>query len=102
MKYSPEQRKAYGEKMREKARKAWHKEFISKTGVRERGWTTKAVKKFLETKLVDAGPIQAYRRKTVERIERSQEFKDFMAANPPPKRTPKEPENDGQGASEMT
>lgn len=77
MKYSPEQRKAYGEKKRQKMREHWHNTYISKTGLIERGWNKKEIAYFLEGKEVNAGPIKAYFLSRIIRLENSKRFKEY-------------------------
>lgn len=57
---------------RARARDAWHSEWISKSGLKARLWTDKVIAEFLG-KPEKAGPIMAWRRKDVQKAERSPE-----------------------------
>ncbi|WP_200843000.1 hypothetical protein [Klebsiella pneumoniae] len=79
--YSEAERRAYGAAMREKESKAastaWHREWISKKGLRERLWTDSAIADFLKPPQ-EAGPIKAWKRKYVLRVEQTPEFRAWM------------------------
>lgn len=64
--------------MRARASDAWHSEWISKSGLKARLWTDKAIAEFLG-KPEKAGPIMAWKRKDVQKVERSPEFQDWLA-----------------------
>lgn len=80
--YSEAERRAYGEAMREKESKAasaaWHREWISKKGLRERLWTDRAIADFLKPPQ-EAGPIKAWKRKYVLRVEQTPAFRVWLA-----------------------
>ncbi|HBV9945493.1 TPA: hypothetical protein ACGB3K_004694 [Klebsiella aerogenes] len=63
--------------MRARARDSWHSEWISKSGLKERLWTDKAIAEFLG-KPEKAGPIMAWRRKNVEKAERLPAFLQWL------------------------
>lgn len=63
---------------RAKASDAWHAEWISKSGLKARLWTDKAITEFLG-KPEKAGPIMAWRRKDVQKAERSSAFQNWLA-----------------------
>ncbi|MFH2594715.1 MULTISPECIES: hypothetical protein [Enterobacterales] len=79
--YSEAERRAYGAAMREKASKAasaaWHREWISKTGLRERLWTDRAIADFLKPPQ-KAGPVYAWKRKYILRVEQTPAFRAWM------------------------
>lgn len=58
---------------RARASDAWHSEWISKSGLKARLWTDKAIAEF-PGKPEKAGPIMAWRRKDVQKAERSPAF----------------------------
>jgi cytochrome c2 len=64
--------------MRARARDAWHSEWISKQGLKERFWTEKAISEFLG-KPQKSGPIMAWKRKNVQRVESTLEFQNWLA-----------------------
>lgn len=64
--------------MRARARDAWHSKWISRSGLKARLWTDKAIAEFLG-KPEKAGPIMAWRRKDVQKAERSPEFQNWLA-----------------------
>lgn len=91
--YSDQERREFGRRKAEEMRKKWHETFVSKTTLlKERGWTEQGIFRFLNGKLVDAGPINAYRLSEITKIEASKDYNDFMEANPKGKRSklPKE------------
>lgn len=63
---------------RARASDAWHSEWISKSGLKARLWTDKAIAEFLG-KPEKAGPIMAWRRKDVQKAERSPAFRNWLA-----------------------
>lgn len=63
--------------MRVKARDEWHAEWISKSGLKARFWTDKAISEFLGAPL-DAGPIKAWKQKDVKKVEASPAFKTWF------------------------
>lgn len=63
---------------RARASAAWHEEWISKSGLKERLWTDKAISEFLSTP-EKAGPIMAWKRKDVEKIESTPKFQQWLA-----------------------
>ncbi|WP_431225938.1 hypothetical protein ACQ86O_27295 (plasmid) [Serratia sp. L9] len=67
--------------MREKESKAasaaWHREWISKKGLRERLWTDRAIADFLKPPQ-EAGPIKAWKRKYILRVEQTPAFRAWM------------------------
>lgn len=79
--YSEAERRAYGAAMREKESKAasdaWHKEWISKTGLRDRLWTDKAIADFLKPPQ-KAGPINAWKRKYILKVEQTPAFREWL------------------------
>ncbi len=82
--YSEAERREYGRRQREQLSKEWrdrwHKQWISKQGLKnERNWTDTMIKNFLEGKSEDAGKIKAYKRTLIERIEKTKKFKLAMA-----------------------
>lgn len=75
--YSEAERKAYGEAQRQAQREKWHAVWISKTGLKDRLWTDKAIAEFLRPPM-DAGPVMAWRRVDVAKVESTAEFKEWM------------------------
>ncbi|EDT7004041.1 hypothetical protein TX08_004823, partial [Salmonella enterica subsp. enterica] len=63
--------------MRARARDAWHSEWISKSGLRERLWTDNAIGSFL-SKPKKAGKIMAWPRTEVLTAEKTPEFMAWM------------------------
>jgi hypothetical protein len=55
----------------------WHTEWISKSGLKERLWTDKAIREFLGVPL-DAGPIKACKQKEVKKVENTPAFKSWI------------------------
>lgn len=64
--------------MRARARDAWHSEWISTRGLKARFWTDKAISVFLG-RPQKAGPIMAWKRKDVQKVERTPEFQNWLA-----------------------
>lgn len=62
---------------RARASSVWHTEWISKTGLKSRLWTEKAIKEYLGAPL-DAGPVKAWKRKDVEKAESTPTFKAWL------------------------
>lgn len=75
--YSEAERRDYGERKRQEQRDAWHANWVSKTGLKDRLWTDKAISEFL-TKPRKAGPIMAWRKTDVIEAEKSPAFKEWM------------------------
>lgn len=75
--YSEAERRAYGEAKREERSKAWHTKWISRSGLKERLWTDKAIAEFLG-KPRDAGPIKAWKREEVLKVEKTPDFRAWM------------------------
>lgn len=71
--YSEQQRRAFGERRRDELSKQWHAKWISKSGLKERLWTDKAIADFLG-KPRDAGTIMAWARKEVVKAEQNPGF----------------------------
>lgn len=71
--YSEQARRAFGELRRKQLSKEWHAKWISKSGLKDRLWTEKAIATFLG-KPRDAGTIMAWLRKEVIMAERTPEF----------------------------
>lgn len=63
--------------MRARASDAWHSEWISKSGLKARLWTEKAISEFLD-KPQKAGPIMAWKRKEVEKVEATPAFRTWL------------------------
>lgn len=63
---------------RARASDGWHDEWISKSGLRARLWTEKAISEFLGAPL-NAGPVMAWRRKEVLKVEKSPAFQTWIA-----------------------
>lgn len=63
---------------RARARDAWLAEWISKSGLKARLWTDKAITEF-PGRPEKAGPIMAWRRKDVLKAERSPAFQNWLA-----------------------
>lgn len=62
---------------RAKASSEWHEEWISKSGLKARLWTDRAIIEFLGAPL-DAGPVKAWKRKEVKKIEATTAFKTWL------------------------
>lgn len=62
----------------ERASDAWHAEWISKSGLKARLWTDKAIAEFLG-RPEKAGPIMAWRRKDVQKVEGTPAFQNWLA-----------------------
>ncbi|EMK1708439.1 hypothetical protein V8N79_004342 [Salmonella enterica] len=75
--YSEAERRDYGERKRQEQREAWHENWFSKTGLKDRFWTDKAIEEFLD-KPRKAGPIMAWRRSDVIEAEKTPAFKEWM------------------------
>ncbi|MCP6037018.1 hypothetical protein NL368_27150, partial [Klebsiella pneumoniae] len=58
---------------RAKASAEWHDNWISKSGLKARYWTDKAISDFLDQPQ-KAGPIMAWKRKDVLKVESTSEF----------------------------
>jgi hypothetical protein len=54
---------------RARASNDWHAEWISKSGLKARLWTDKAISEFLGAPL-DAGPVKAWKQREVKRSKR--------------------------------
>lgn len=63
---------------RAKASAEWHDNWISKSGLKARYWTDKAISDFLDQPQ-KAGPIMARKRKDVLKVESTSEFQQWMA-----------------------
>ncbi|QHP82795.1 hypothetical protein EO763_23160 (plasmid) [Pectobacterium odoriferum] len=63
---------------RARASAQWHDHWISKSGLKARYWTDKAISQFLG-KPQQAGPIMAWTQKEVQRVENTQEFQQWLA-----------------------
>ncbi|KZQ40645.1 hypothetical protein A3N57_07735 [Enterobacter cloacae subsp. dissolvens] len=63
---------------RARASNEWHAEWISKSGLKARLWTEKAISEFLGAPL-NAGPVMAWKRKDVLKVEKSPAFTNWMA-----------------------
>lgn len=75
--YSEQQRRAFGERRREELSKKWHEKWISRSGLKERLWTDKAIADFL-SKPRDTGPIKAWPREEVIMVEKTAAFIAWM------------------------
>ena len=79
--FTNEERRRYGESKRqalsERLSRAWHAKWLSKSGLKQRLWTDKAITQFLDEPC-DAGPIKAWSRENVLQVESSAEFKAWM------------------------
>ncbi len=82
--YSDAERRAYGERMRDKASEQWNKIWITKTGLKtERNWTDWAINHFLKRLRPKEfnGRYQTYfafRRESILKVENKEEFVDWM------------------------
>lgn len=63
---------------RARASDAWHSEWISIRGLKERLWTDKAISEFLDPPQ-KAGPIMAWNRRDVQKVENTTAFQNWMA-----------------------
>lgn len=63
---------------RSRARDAWHAEWFSKSGLKARLWTDKAIAEFLG-RTEKAGPVMAWRRKDVQKVEGTPAFQRWLA-----------------------
>lgn len=62
---------------RVRASNEWHAEWISKSGLKARLWTDKAISEFLGAPL-DAGPIKAWKQKDVKKAENTPAFQTWF------------------------
>lgn len=62
---------------RARASAEWHNIWITKSGLKARNWTDKAVSQFLG-KPQKAGPIMAWTQKEVQRVESTPEFQQWL------------------------
>lgn len=62
---------------RAKASDEWHEEWISKSGLKARLWTDKAIREFLGAPL-NVGPIKAWKQNTVKKVESTPAFKIWL------------------------
>lgn len=62
---------------RARASDRWHAEWISKSGLKARLWTDKAINEFLGAPL-NAGPIKAWKQKNVKKVEATPAFKTWL------------------------
>ncbi|SQD10765.1 Uncharacterised protein [Citrobacter freundii] len=67
--------------MRTRASDAWHTEWISKSGLKARLWTDKAISDFLG-KPQKAGPIMAWKQKEVLQVENTPAFQKLDVETP--------------------
>lgn len=63
---------------RARASAEWHDKWISKSGLKSRLWTDKAIADFLDPPQ-KSGPIMAWRRKDVLKVESTPDFQQWMA-----------------------
>lgn len=63
---------------RARASDEWHEKWISKSGLKARLWTDKAISQFLG-KPQNAGPIMAWMQKEVQQVENTLEFQQWLA-----------------------
>jgi hypothetical protein len=63
--------------LRARASTEWHDNWISKSGLKARYWTDKAISQFLG-KPQKAGPIMAWTQKEVRRVENTHEFQQWL------------------------
>jgi hypothetical protein len=75
--YSEAERREYGRAKREERSRAWHDKWLSRSGLKARLWTDKAIAEFLG-KPRDAGPVKAWPRSEVLKVEKTRAFKDWM------------------------
>ncbi|GIU23085.1 hypothetical protein L2719_05900 [Shewanella schlegeliana] len=77
--YSEAERREYGRQQKEVLRKFWHQTWISKTGLKqEKNWTDSMIKSLLAGKEEKTGKITAYKRSTINRIEKTKRFTTLM------------------------
>lgn len=62
---------------RARASNNWHAEWISKSGLKARLWTDKAISEFLSAP-VDTGPVKAWKLKDIKKVEQTPEFKAWF------------------------
>ncbi|EHT8580963.1 hypothetical protein KYR89_004390 [Salmonella enterica] len=62
---------------RARASAEWHDNWISKSGLKARNWTDKAISEFLGQPQ-KAGPIMAWKRKDVQKVESTPEFQQWL------------------------
>ncbi len=55
----------------------WHAKWISKSGLKARLWTDKAIREFLGAPL-DAGPVKAWKQKDVKTVEATPAFRTWL------------------------
>ena len=75
--YTEGERREFGERKRQEQSEFWHAKWISKSGLKERLWTDKAIAEFLG-KPRKAGPIMAWTRTEVVDAENTPDFKIWM------------------------
>lgn len=75
--YSEAERREYGRAKREQRRNDWHDKWLSRSGLKARLWTDKAIAEFLG-KPLNAGPIKAWKRKDVLAVEKTPAFRAWM------------------------
>lgn len=63
---------------RARASDVWHDEWISKSGLKARLWTDKAISEFLGAPL-DAGPVKAWKLKDVKKVEATPAFQIWLS-----------------------
>jgi hypothetical protein len=63
---------------RARASAEWHDNWISKSGLKARNWTDKAISEFLGQPQ-KSGPIMAWKRKDVQKVESTPEFQRWLA-----------------------
>ncbi|EBP8534862.1 hypothetical protein AMR62_24460 [Salmonella enterica] len=62
---------------RARASAEWHNKWISKSGLKARLWTDKAISEFLG-KPQKAGPIMAWTQKEVQQVENTPAFQNWL------------------------
>lgn len=62
---------------RTRASNEWHVEWISKSGLKARLWTDKAISEFLGAPL-NSGPVKAWKQKEVKKVEATPAFKRWL------------------------
>ncbi|NWJ82425.1 hypothetical protein HX884_22950 [Enterobacter sp. SECR19-1250] len=75
--YDERERREYGERKRQERSRDWHKNWISRQGLKDRLWTDKAVAEFLPAPQ-KAGPIRAWKLENVLAIEQTPAFMAWM------------------------
>lgn len=55
----------------------WHAEWISRSGLKARLWTDKAISEFLDAPL-NAGPLKAWKQKEVKKVEATAAFQKWL------------------------